>query len=130
MLSTMIVADEDALICDLAETYGLYDIYSVPLNTLATFAIGLGANSRIKLKLRGQIVSDDTLLLASMVDRLSWLVWAKTEDARNGQNRPASIVERLIYGEPQSEIEAYEDGDELLARIAQIKEEANNARYR
>ncbi|MFI6042281.1 DUF5361 domain-containing protein [Nocardia sp. NPDC051321] len=30
-------------------------------------------------------------LLADMTDSLRWLVWAKTEDARNGRNRPERV---------------------------------------
>lgn len=33
----------------------------------------------------------DQYLLADMADCLRWLVWAKTEDARNGRNRPEPI---------------------------------------
>ncbi|MFI1915933.1 DUF5361 domain-containing protein [Nocardia sp. NPDC020380] len=33
----------------------------------------------------------DQFLLADMADHLRWLVWAKTEDARQGRNRPAPI---------------------------------------
>lgn len=30
-------------------------------------------------------------LLADITDSLRWLVWAKTEDARNGRNRPELV---------------------------------------
>ncbi|WP_246880451.1 DUF5361 domain-containing protein [Sporosarcina sp. 6E9] len=37
----------------------------------------------------------DTLLLAGMSDRLSTLLWFKTEDGQKGKNRPASIIDML-----------------------------------
>lgn len=91
----MIVTDEDALICDLAETYGIFDYRALPLSLVATLSVGLRENSRIKMKLNGMKIPTDTLLLASAVDKLAWLVWANTEDAKNGWNRPKSITSIL-----------------------------------
>lgn len=34
-------------------------------------------------------------LLSLIVDRLSWLVWAKTKDGQKGRNRPESVYEIL-----------------------------------
>ncbi|QLY30833.1 DUF5361 domain-containing protein [Nocardia huaxiensis] len=34
----------------------------------------------------------DQYLLAEMADCLRWLVWSKTDDARNGRNRPEQIA--------------------------------------
>ena len=36
----MIKTDEDALICDLAETYQIYDYKSLPAYMVATFSVG------------------------------------------------------------------------------------------
>ena len=38
----MLALDEDAFICDMAQTYHVYDIRSLPLPYLATLASGLG----------------------------------------------------------------------------------------
>ena len=38
----------------------------------------------------------DLVLLSSAVDRLSYLVWMQTEDARKKRNRPESIYEHLF----------------------------------
>lgn len=96
VLAGMIAADEDALICDLAETYGVLDYRALPLPLLATLAAGLRDNSRIKSKMLDLKLQPDTMLLAAMVDRLSFLAWAQTEDARNGYNRPPSVLDRLL----------------------------------
>ncbi len=34
----MIAVDEDALVCDLAETYGIYDYRQLPITRVAVFA--------------------------------------------------------------------------------------------
>lgn len=127
----MITEDEDALICDMAETYGVFDIYSLPLTTLATLACGLRADSRIMLKLRGQQIDDKMLLMACAVDRLNLLWWAKTEDAQHGNNRPESIVENLLNPKKnENDIVSYDNGDDLLEHMNMLREEARNARYR
>ena len=91
----MIKVDEDALICDLAETYQIYDYRQLPLKMVAVFSYGLKEDSRIKMKLSGQTVPSETLLLASMVDKLNILVWFKTKDGQKGKNEPPSIVSVL-----------------------------------
>lgn len=48
ILAGMVAEDEDALICDLAETYQIYDYRSLPLQKVAVFCAGLRENSRIK----------------------------------------------------------------------------------
>lgn len=92
----MISLDEDALICDLAETYQIYDYKQLPLNEVAVFAYGLRDNSRIKQIMSDQIVPLETTLLASIVDRLSLSLWLQTKDGQKGVNRPASIADQLI----------------------------------
>ena len=51
----MIRFDEDALICDLAETYHIYDYRSLPVKLVATLSAGLRDDSRIKLKAAGDL---------------------------------------------------------------------------
>lgn len=124
----MISADRDALLCDFAETYGIYDFRALPVSTLATLAVGLRDDSRIKMKMHGTNVSRIETLLAAAVDRLSMLWWAKTEDGRNNTNRPKSMLSILI-GEPEkqeSDVEAFESGDEFDSawkRITGVKHE-------
>lgn len=91
----MIKLDEEALICDLAETYQIYDYRQLPATRAAVFAAGLKNESRIKMKLSGQRVPLDTLLLAGISDRLSILTWFQTEDGQKGRNRPAMLVDLL-----------------------------------
>lgn len=91
----MISLDEDALVCDLAETYHIYDYKQLPLNQVAVFAYGLRDDSRIKQIMSDQIVPLEITLLASIVDRLSLSLWLQTKDGQKGVNRPTSIAEML-----------------------------------
>ncbi|MCK4036856.1 DUF5361 domain-containing protein, partial [Streptococcus suis] len=91
----MIQTDEDALICDLAETYGIYDYRQLPITQVAVFACGLSEKSRIKKILSGQKEDLDTLLLAGIYDTVRLLFWAKTKDGQAGRNRPNSVAQAL-----------------------------------
>ena len=109
----MVRADEDALICDFAETYHIYDYKRLPLSTAAALAVGLRDTSRIKMKLSGAVVANDIQLMAAAVDRLGLLVWAQTKDAAKGINRPPSILEAFNHRE--TDTTAYESGEDFMA---------------
>lgn len=98
----MIKTDESALICDLAETYHIYNYRSLPLKMVATFSVGLRENSRIKMALADIKYSFETILLASILDGVNMSNWTKTDDARNGVNRPQSMVSKLLGREDES----------------------------
>lgn len=98
-LAGMIATDEQALICDMAETYGIYNYRALPVETIGVLASGLRENSRIKMKLSGLKVGIETMLLAAAADRLGMLVWMQSEDGRKNRNRPKSILNALINDE-------------------------------
>jgi hypothetical protein len=116
----MLSADEDALICDLAETYGIFDYRALPARTLATLAVGLREDSRIKMHLIGAKIPRKDLLLAAIVDRLSLLVWFNTEDGRNGVNRPPSVLGSIFGNESADNVEAFDTADAYEAEWARI----------
>ena len=107
----MIKTDENALICDLAETYQIYNYRQLPPATVAIFAIGLRDDSRIKMKLSGAKVSPNILLLSGIVDRLNLILWSKTKDGSKGINKPKSILEHLY--EKESDVSAFASGKEF-----------------
>lgn len=96
-LAAMLATDRDALICDMAEAYGIYDLRALPVRTLAALAAGLRDDSRIKMKLSGTTVPTNTLLFARMTDILHLLLWAQTKDGQKNRNRPKSIVDALLH---------------------------------
>ena len=63
--------------------------------TAAALAAGLPEDSRCMRRFSGQAIPTQTLMMAQIIDNLRWLVWAQTEDARHGRNRPESLVEKL-----------------------------------
>lgn len=120
----MIRVDEDALICDLAETYQIYDYRQLPPMRVAVFACGLKEDSRIKMQLNGQQVPLETLLLAGMSDKLSTLIWFQTEDGQKGKNRPTSLVHLLTNNkaEKNEDVVIFNSGEDFTKqRLRLIK---------
>lgn len=113
----MINLDEDALVCDLAETYQIYEYKQLPLKQVAVFAYGLRDDSRIKQIMSDQIVPLETTLLASIVDRLSLSLWLQTKDGQKGVNRPMSIAAMLTKNSKEESDErdylVFESGEDF-----------------
>ena len=103
-LAGMIALDEDALICDFAETYQIYEYRALPVKLCATLAAGLRDTSRIKTKIGGLNATIDIILLAHIIDSVNTLVWFQTEDGHKNKNRPESILEKIM-ADPEEEPE-------------------------
>ena len=120
----MIRTDKDALICDLAETYHVYDYKALPASLVASLVVGLREDSRIKMKLSGAKAPSEIILLASIIDRLSVLVWMQTKDAQKGRNRPKSLMSILYPKETNNT--TYRTGEDFMkARNALIGEDVS-----
>lgn len=117
----MIVLDEDALICDFAETYHIYDYRQIPASTAATLACGLRPDSRIKLKMANKPIGVNEMLLAGIIDRLSILIWQNTKDAANGVNFPESMLGKMLGRRSVTgEVEAYESAEDFEAARREV----------
>ena len=125
ILVGMVRTDETALICDLAETYGVLDWRALPLKTAAALAAGLRDDSRIKMKLSGMPADRMTLLTAVIADRLTFLAWAKTKDGAKGRNRPGSILAKLMQAgkEPEKDYNVYRTPEEFEKAWRKAQEE-------
>lgn len=102
--------------CDLAETYHVLDYRSLPARLVATLTAGLSDDSRVKKKLSGAQCSVETMLLALIADKLSYLVWFQTDDARKNRNRPDSIFLSLVGTQGQksdSDVMTFRNGNEF-----------------
>jgi len=118
----MIRLDEDALICDFAETYRILNFRGLPLHLVATLAYGLPNDCRIKKKLTNRHLDLNDALLAVVVDKLSQILWTKTEDAKHGRNKPKSLYDALEHpperrNQSFSSVEAFERKREQLMRL-------------
>lgn len=114
----MIKLDEDALQCDLAETYNIYNYKELPASKVALFSYGLRDDSRIKMKMSGQKKPIETMLQASIADSLRILVWFKTKDGQKGKNRPQSFVDLInsTHNESEKEVVVFNSGKDFESR--------------
>lgn len=110
----MISVDENALICDLAEVYNIYDYRSLPLLKIAAFSVGLRDDSRIKMKMNGMKYSLEKLLLASISDRLALLLWINTKDGTNGVNKPNLILNEMLNSKDEEKCTGFNTPEDFL----------------
>lgn len=121
----MLNADEDAVFCDLAETYHLFDWSAVSVPTLARLASGLRDDSRIMLKLGGQRVPIERLLLAMVADNTAYTAWANTKAAHDN---PESVPERIVpimLGKQtvgnRKAVQSFRTAEEFEAKLAKLR---------
>ena len=122
----MIRTSENDLICDLAETYHVYNWRALPPFTVAALAVGLRDSSRIKMRLSGARYPTETLLLAGIADRLSILIWQNTQDGRKGRNKPKMIVEQMQKPAAKPDTEVYNTAEEYEAAREKIRRKILN----
>lgn len=92
----MIACGEDELICDLAETYHIYDYKSLPVDKVAIFSVGLREESRIYRKMLGYPSNRwDERLLALILDKLNHMFASEKADIKS--------VYSLLFGEEEKE---------------------------
>ena len=81
ILACMIGLDEDALICDLAETYHIYKFDDFDAGYIATLAAGLRDDARIVKKITGCDLSMAELLAAGKVTEAAAAALSKNPEA-------------------------------------------------
>lgn len=127
----MIATDENALICDLAETYHIFNYRELPVKLLATLSVGLRKDSRIMMKLSGQTLKLDEMLWALMLDDLNFLVWAKTKDGQKNRKKPKSIF-KMLNSAPKpkaKEIKGFDTVQDFMKARQRILERSKNGWY-
>ena len=110
----MVRLNEDALICDLAETYHIFDYRSMPPRLVATLAAGLGDNSRIKRLAGDQPASSEVMLLGGILDALHAIMYKLSD----GSSEPPMSIIDLMFGKengPQKQCMSFESYDDFEA---------------
>lgn len=98
----------DALICDFAETYGIFDVYRLPARLLAKLAAGLRPDSRVMMQLSGASATRQEMLLAAAADRLGLLIWMQT---KNGAKPPSILQALMPHEQTQENIVGFDDAE-------------------
>lgn len=111
--------DEDALICDFAETYHIYDLRSLPLSLVATLAAGLRDTSRIVTKTTEAKASTTNTLLAIIADRLGVI-----QMMLSGDKNVPSVFDALYEIERERKgVKGFKTGSAFEAAWQKINEE-------
>lgn len=119
-LASMMNLSEDALICDLAETYHIYDYRSLPLQLVATLSAGLRENSRIKLLATDMPVSMDTLILAAIADNISLF---RAGFAKEKPKQPFLFTDAILDNNKKNKRVGFRSGSEVEAALAKLRGE-------
>lgn len=100
----------------MAETYGVFDIYRLPARTLATLAVGLREDSRVQMAIEGRLVSNETMLMAVMVDTLRGV------SPNNPQSMTACCYKgkTLTAAPPNAKYEVFDSPEVFKKRWAEI----------
>lgn len=115
----MISIDENALICDLAETYQIFDYRSLPVQLVATLSAGLRDNARIKLRISDMPVDLETVILASIADNLSLL---RAGFSKDKTSKPFLFTE-AIQGETKPKVKGFRTAEDFETALKQIRGE-------
>lgn len=112
------------MICDLAETYGIFNYQEMPPRLVASLVVGLRDNSRVKMKLAGTRLTMDQMLLALILDSINLLRWG-----RNGKRgaKPKSAYKLLTEDKkPKDELKAFRSPEEYEAWMKRKREVWDN----
>ena len=119
----MLISEEDAFICDLAEYYYIHDMESYSVNHIAILLTGLREDSRTIMRLTDRKIPLDLMVGVLSYDTLNLLLWSKTKDGHEGINRPKRLLDILLGVEKKDDIEAFDSGEELLEAFKKITRE-------
>ena len=109
----MMATDEDALVCDFAETYHIYDYRQLRPAYAATLAAGLREDSRIRTALGGLPVPMSIYLQMAQMDALNLLTWLNSSDGAEGKNRPKSLLKAFTGDD--SAVQGFDSGEDFMA---------------
>lgn len=103
----MIEECEDELICDLAETYRIYDYKSLPIEMVAIFACGLRVNARVWRKISDRHSIDTDEVMIAIWDSLNWLIWFHSKAREDGSPPPEPMHKKLYGKEPTRPLKSF-----------------------
>ena len=109
ILADMVTNYHDELVCDMAETYGVFDIKRVPARLLATLAVGLRDDSRVKQAKSKTTIDDNTMMLAYIVDLLRGVGIDDENSLRRFYLKPEE-------SQKQNDYDVYSSPEEFMAR--------------
>lgn len=121
----MLSVDRDALLCDLAETYGVYDLRALPVQTLAVLSFGLRSDSRIMMKLAGMTYIPPVVLMASICDNIT--MFRHNLLASEHDKLPRLYTDAILGKAESSDIRSFRSVDDFMAELERIDNKVRRA---
>ena len=121
---------EDALICDFAQYYHVYEIDSLDVRTAAVLACGLPADSRAfreSSRSKETGINPDSLFKAAVIDAIRNVEWAICQThSKKRLKRPESVTKKLLgqKDEQHQNVQGFETPEEYEAARQRIIEGA------
>lgn len=113
----MRVVHEDALICDFAQFYHVYDIDELDVRTAAILTAGLPKESRLVKKLTGNKPDQETILMASILDTVRNIEYAVFQaHSKKKLQKPQSVMKKLLGiddNKKQNNLREFRSADEF-----------------
>lgn len=96
------------------------------MSLAGTLAAGLPEDSRCKRGVKGELASQESILLAAILDRLNLWIWLNQDERKRGPE-PERLVEKLFAanqkkGERDSNIVTFSTAEEFEAAKARIQQ--------
>lgn len=114
---------EEELICDMAETYHVFNWRELPLKTAAILASGLPQDSRSRMKLSGQKLKTTESMLLALLDDLRTLTWAFLQaHSETKIPAPRSVLKQALEHDQQPKVLSFRTPEEFELRRRQIIE--------
>lgn len=121
-LAVMLSEDENALVCDMAETYHVFDIWALPVSLLAVLASGLRENSRIKMKIAGVNYIPLETVVPQGVDYLRMILKSLI-----GDKKKEKYLSELLFEKPASNhTVGFHSGEDFLKEWKILTQGVNN----
>lgn len=123
----MRVICKDALICDFAQYYHIYDLDSVNLQTAAILACGLPPDSRTLRQMTGQKFSAEMVIQMRILDTVRFFQYAYiSSHSKRKVPKPQSIFEILNEKKEENPIRGFKTKEAFEAARERILKEYNH----
>ncbi|MBQ9031867.1 MAG: hypothetical protein IJ106_10510 [Parasporobacterium sp.] len=110
----MRASDEDALICDFAQYYHIYDLEQVGVRKAAILACGLPEESRTMKRLSGNKLSGERVILVSMLDTIRSIEFAVYQShSKKKIKKPKPLLKKMMDGGEKKELLGYGTAQEF-----------------
>lgn len=120
----MTVTDEDAVICDFLQYYGITDMKGFGIERQAILACGLPPESRIMRKMSGNRLTTTETLLAALIDSVNAFRYLFTcSKSKHKPQKPDSVLDKLTGKEEAPQCRGFDSAEELERYMASFAQE-------